>query len=264
MRCSELTAFGLAKRTRRSGSSEDHAVADARGVLELVVVLTERERALGDHAREAVEHRRGSGARARRGWRPSVGRVSRVTTATTAPVERTGMHCTCARSVDAEQRRVALDDLAGAQRRAPPAGAPPRRPPPDEVHRVERLAGRRAAPGRGPPTRLPSSPSTGASSSRSEKQRSASGCHDAASRCTWRSASPQSAVFVRACSKNVVTGTDRTRAPPCAKRHLADAREPARRRRCRPSKLGTLHDDLGRARGRARRCSSASRRATTS
>ena len=35
------------------GVEEDHAVADARGVLELDLVLTEREAALGDHARRS-------------------------------------------------------------------------------------------------------------------------------------------------------------------------------------------------------------------
>ena len=39
------------------GIEDDHAVADARRVLELVVVLTEGEGALGDHVSEAVEER---------------------------------------------------------------------------------------------------------------------------------------------------------------------------------------------------------------
>ena len=39
------------------GVEDDHAVADAGRVLELVVVLAEREAALGDHAGEAVERR---------------------------------------------------------------------------------------------------------------------------------------------------------------------------------------------------------------
>ena len=56
MRCSELTAFGLANCTRVSSSMHDHAVADARRALDLDLVDVERERALGDHLGEPLEH----------------------------------------------------------------------------------------------------------------------------------------------------------------------------------------------------------------
>ena len=182
MRCIELTAFGLAKRTRRSGSSSDHAVADAGGVLELVVVLAEREAALGDHRREAVEGRQ----------------VELLELAEVAAEGGTGLpgddrdHRPGVAHGDAlhvrplgrpEQRRVALDHLAGAE------GACDERPRhlvddrAHEVHRVDGLAGRRPDLGQHD-RRLPSSPTTGASSRRSEKQRSESACHDAARRCT--------------------------------------------------------------------------------
>ena len=39
----------------RLGVDDDHAVADARRALHLDLVDVERERAVGDHAREAVE-----------------------------------------------------------------------------------------------------------------------------------------------------------------------------------------------------------------
>ena len=206
------------------GVEDDHAVADARRVLELVVVLAEREAALGDHRARSGRTPTGSAARARRGCRPSVGRRLAGDDRDHSPAWRTGMHCTCARSLDAEQRRVALDDLAGAEG---PGDERPRHlvdDRADEVHRVDGLAGGRAHLGEDDRSGCPSSPTTGASSRRSEKQRSASACHDAASRCTWRSDSPQSAVLVRACSKNVVTrrsvpAVPRQRTPGrCAKR----------------------------------------------
>ena len=55
MRCSELTAFGLANCTRVLRVDDDHAVADAWRALHLDLVDVERERAVGDHAREPVE-----------------------------------------------------------------------------------------------------------------------------------------------------------------------------------------------------------------
>ena len=164
-----------------------------------------------------------------------------------------------------EQRRVALDDLAGAERPCHQRAAPPRRRPRPRGPSGRRSGRWSAAPGRAPPTgcRPPPRPARAAAGRRSRGRTSA--CHDAASRWTWRSDSPQSAVFVRACSKNVVTeGSYRRRR--AAKRHLADAREPgdvgdvgverwARSRRPRGREARC---------GRARRAARPRARATTS
>ncbi len=133
----------------RLGVDHDHAVADARGALHLDLVDVERERAVGDHAREAVET---SGSRCARAH-PSGGRASsapRVTRARSAgPRRRPGYTCTRTRSFDPSAAVSAAHDVT----RAPAArderalhlvddGA-------DEVLRVVRLAGDRAHLGRG-------------------------------------------------------------------------------------------------------------------
>ncbi len=76
-------------------------------------------------------------------------------------------------------------------RRVPRAAAPRRRPPCRRGPWGTRSARSSAAPGRGSRSGA-ASPSSGASNSRSEKQRSASSCHEAVSRCTWRDVSPRS------------------------------------------------------------------------
>ena len=96
------------------GVEEDHAVADARRVLELVVVLAEREAALGDHRREALERRQVvllelADAAAERGPRLA-GDDGDDRPAVT---HRDALHV--GPLGRAEQRRVALHDLAGAE-----------------------------------------------------------------------------------------------------------------------------------------------------
>ena len=66
MRCSRLTAFGLANFTRVSRVDQDHAVADAGRALDLDLVEVERERPVGDHAARTARTSRGRCARARR------------------------------------------------------------------------------------------------------------------------------------------------------------------------------------------------------
>ena len=142
-RCIELTAFGLAKRTRRSGSSRTTPSPTRWGVFELVVVLTEREAALGDHRREAVERRQ-----------VELLEVTEVATERRARLAGDdGHHRPAVTHRDAlhvrplartEQRGVALDHLAGAER---PRHERPRHlvdDRTDQVHRVDGLAGRGA------------------------------------------------------------------------------------------------------------------------
>ena len=93
------------------------------------------------------------------------------------------MHCTWARSLDPSSGASPSTISPVRNARATSGRATSSTTDADEVHRVHGLAGRRAHLGEHH-ERLPSSPTTGASSRRSEKQRSASACHDAASRWT--------------------------------------------------------------------------------
>ena len=131
------------------GVEEDHAVADAGRVLELVVVLAERElpsaiiAAKRSNVDEVELLELAEAAPEGRRRLPGDHRDHR-------PAWRTGMHCTWARSLDAEQRRIALDDLAGARKRT--GDERPRRPrrPPRRRGPPGRASGRwSAAPGRG-------------------------------------------------------------------------------------------------------------------
>ena len=155
--------------------------------------------ALGDHARRSGRTPRGSGARARRGGGPTSVGVSRVTSAIIEPLVPHGdaLHPGPLLRRRARSRRPS-SDLALPPGAASRAGARPRRRR-CRPCRPGTASGRwSGAPGRARRSGAPPRPRSGASSRRSEKQRSASGCHDATSRCTWASASPRSAVFVRA------------------------------------------------------------------
>ena len=133
---------GTGEADAQVGVEEDDAVADAGRVLELVVVLAEREAAFGDHRGEALEGRQVvllelAQVATERGPRLA------VTTATTEPAWRTGMHWTWARSLDPSRGESpsAISPVRKARGHERPGDLVDDRA--DEVHRVHGLTGGR-------------------------------------------------------------------------------------------------------------------------
>ena len=262
MRCIELTALGLANRTRRSGSRRITPSPTRGASSNSSSSWRNGNAALGDHRREAVERREVVAARARRGC----GRGSATGLAgdhrrpPTPVAHRDALHAgPLARP---EHRRIALDDLAACGRRASRGGARPRRRPrrPGPSGRaVWPVVGRTWA---STTERLPSSPTTGASSRgrRSRGRRAAATTPRAAGRdaAPRRRARSWCAPARRRWSRGDRTGgTGRDRG-------LHRCVPTRRCRRCRRRTRARRTTTSDRATVRARSRSSASRSATTS
>ena len=253
------------------GVEQDHAVADAGRVLELVVVLAEREacpRRSSPRSGRTIDEV--VAARARRAGGPRVVRVSRVTTAIDRRrVSAPGCTARARARVDPSSGDVALDDLAGAQRARRRAGAPPRRRPHPRGPSGRRSGRWSAAPGRAPPSgcRPPPRPARAGGGRRSRGRRAPAttpraAARDAATHPRARSwCAPARRTWSRGRSYRRTGARHRT-----VRRGTRRCAPGQRRRSMSASKVGHAHDDLGSGRREPASSvrSSASRRATTS
>src|SRR5215218_8558549 len=208
IRCSELIAFGLAKRIWASpsrmitpsatrGASSNSTSSRGNGKLPSAIIRASRSNT-SKYWRSSEPARR-----------PKVRGVSRVTSPIRLPSYRTGMHLIRARSVE-PSALVSPSTISPSRHARLTSGrstSPTTVPTMSSVYRVWSVVGRTW-----PSTtkRWPSSPSMAARNKRSAKQRSASTCHDAMSRRVCASASPPRAVCVRASSNPSVLPFDGT------------------------------------------------------